>query len=188
MFRQWIVDDSLGPYNSFGNGAAMRVSAAGLLGVDLASALFLADRITAITHDHPEGMKGARATVTAICLARAAESADRIRARVARSFDYDMERTVDDIRPGYVFDVSCQGTVPEALICALEATDFEDAIRNAISIGGDSDTLASIAGGVAEARFGIPEAIAAEALRRLPQEMVDVVEEAYRRAGGIGVA
>jgi len=188
MFRQWIVDESLGPYNSFGNGAAMRVSAAALLGVDLESALFLSDRITEITHDHLEGMKGARATVTAICLARAKESADKIRATIARSFGYDMERTVDDIRPGYVFNVSCQGTVPEALICALEATDFEDAIRNAISIGGDSDTLASIAGGVAEARFEIPEAIAAEALRRLPQEMVDVVEEVYRRAGGIGVA
>ena len=188
MFRQWIVDDSLGPYNSFGNGAAMRVSAAALLGVDLESALFLCDRITAITHDHPEGMKGARATVTAICLARAGESADRIRATVARSFGYDMGRTVDDIRPGYVFNETCQRTVPEALICALEATDFEDAIRNAISIGGDSDTVACIAGSVAEARFGIPEAIAAEALRRLPQEMVDVVEEVYRRAGGIGVA
>jgi len=188
MFRQWIIDESIGSYNSFGNGAAMRVSAASLLGVDLESALFLADRITAITHDHPEGIKGARATVTAIYLARAGESADRIRATIARRFGYDMGRTVDDIRPGYVFDVSCQGTVPEALICALEATDFEDAIRNAISIGGDSDTLASIAGGVAEALFGIPEAISAEGLRRLPQEMVDVVEEVYRRAGGIGVA
>jgi ADP-ribosylglycohydrolase len=188
MFRQWIVDETLGPYNSFGNGAAMRVSAAALLGVDLESALFLADRITAITHDHPEGMKGARATVTAICLARAGESADRIRATVARSFGYEMERTVDDIRPGYVFNETCQRTVPEALTCALQATDFEDAIRNAISIGGDSDTVACIAGSVAEARFGIPEAIAAEGLRRLPQEMVDVVEEVYRRAGGIGVA
>ena len=188
MFRQWIIDESLGPYNSFGNGAAMRVSAAALLGVDLESALFLSDRITAITHDHPEGMKGARATVTAICLARAGESADRIRATVVRSFGYDMQRTVDDIRPGYVFNETCQRTVPEALICALEASDFEDAIRNAISIGGDSDTVACIAGGVAEARFRIPEAIAAEALRRLPQEMVDVVGEVYRRAGGIGVA
>lgn len=188
MFRQWIVDESLGPYNSFGNGAAMRVSAAALLGVDLESGLFLADRITAITHDHPEGMKGARATVTAIWLARTGEDAETIRQTLARRFGYDMNRTVENIRVGYAFDVTCQGTVPEALICALEATDFEDAIRNAISIGGDSDTIACIAGSVAEARFGIPEAIAAEALRRLPQEMVDVVEEVYRRAGGVGVA
>src|SRR5215470_14871487 len=133
-------------------------------------------------------MKGARATVTAICLARAGESADRIRATVAQRFGYDMRRAVDDIRPGYLFNETCQKTVPEALICTLEANDFEDAIRNAISIGGDSDTVACIAGSVAEARFGIPEAIAAEGLRRLPQEMVDVVEEVYRRAGGIGVA
>jgi ADP-ribosyl-[dinitrogen reductase] hydrolase len=188
MFRQWIVDESLGSYKSFGNGAAMRVSAAALLGVDLVSALFLTDRITVITHDHPEGMKGARATVTAICLARTGESAETISQTVAHRFGYDMNRTVDAIRPGYVFNETCQRTVPEALICALEAADFEDAIRNAISIGGDSDTVACIAGGVAEARFGIPEPIAAEALRRLPQEMVDVVGEVYRRPGGIGVA
>ena len=124
----------------------------------------------------------------AICLARTGESADRIRATVAQSFGYDMKRTVENIRPGYVYNETCQRTVPEALICALEAADFEDAIRNAISIGGDSDTVACIAGSIAEGRFGIPEAIAAEALRRLPEEMVDVVEEVYRRAGGVGVA
>jgi len=183
MFRRWIEDESLGRYNSFGNGAAMRVSAAALLGIDLPSALLLADRITEITHDHPEGMKGARATVMAIWLARAGESAETIRTTVAERFGYDMNRTVDDIRPGYVFNETSQGTVPEALICALTATGFEDAIRNAISIGGDSDTVACIAGGVAEARFGIPEPIAAEGLRCLPGEMVDVVREAYRRAG-----
>jgi ADP-ribosyl-[dinitrogen reductase] hydrolase len=183
MFRRWIDDDSLGRYNSFGNGAAMRVSAAALLGIDLRSTLLLADRITEITHDHPEGMKGARATVTAIWLARAGESVDMIRAMVAQRFGYDMGRTVDDIRPRYVFNETCQETVPEALICALEATDFEDAIRNAISIGGDSDTVACIAGGVAEARFGIPAAIAAEGVRWLPQEMVDVVWRVYRKAG-----
>jgi len=183
MFRRWVVDEWMGAYNSFGNGAAMRVAAAALLGTDLDNALLLADRITEITHDHPEGMKGARATVTAICLARAGESADRIRAMVAQRFGYDMGRTVDYIRPGYVFNETCQGTVPEALICALEATDFEDAIRNAISIGGDSDTVACIAGGVAEARFRIPEPIAAEVLRRLPEEMADVVRQVYRMAG-----
>ena len=186
MFRHWIVDKSLGPYNSFGNGAAMRVSAAALLGIDLDNALLLADQITEITHDHPEGMKGARATVTAIWLARAGKGTETIRQTVAERFGYDMSRTVADIRPGYVFDVTAQGTVPEALICALEASDFEDAIRNAISIRGDSDTIACIAGGVAEARFGIPEPIAAEALRRLPEEMVDVVGEVYRKAGREG--
>ena len=183
MFRRWIDDESLGAYSSFGNGAAMRVSGAALLGTDLSSVLSLADRITEITHDHPEGMKGARATATAIWLARAGESAETIRTTVAQRFGYDMNRTVDDIRPGYLFNETSAATVPEALICALTAIDFEDAIRNAISIGGDSDTVACIAGGVAEARFGIPEPIAAEGLRRLPGEMLGVVREAYRRAG-----
>ena len=178
MFRHWIDDESLGRYNSFGNGAAMRVSGAALLGADLNSVLSLADRITGITHDHPEGMKGARATVTAIWLAGAGESAETIRRTVAQGFGYDMDRTVDDIRPGYVFNETSQATVPEALICALTATDFEDAIRNAISIGGDSDTVACIAGGVAEARFGIPEPIAAEGLRRLPAEIHSAAQTA----------
>ena len=183
MFRQWIVDESLGPYNSFGNGAAMRVSGAALLGIHLDNALFLADRITEITHNHPEGMKGARATVTAIWLARAGEASEAIRVTVAERFGYDMRRTVDDIRPGYVFNETAQGTVPEALICALEASGFEDAIRNAISIGGDSDTVACIAGCVAEARFGIPRQIAIEGLRWLPEEMVGVVRRVYRKVG-----
>lgn len=182
MFHRWIADDGLGPYGSFGNGAAMRVSAAAWLADDLAGALALADRLTAITHDHPEGLKGARATVTAIWWARAGESPESIRAGIGRQFAYDLSRSVDDIRPTYRFDETCQGTVPEALICALEATDFEDALRNAVSIGGDSDTVACIAGSVAEARFGIPREIAEEARRRLPDEMVAVVEKVYRRA------
>jgi ADP-ribosylglycohydrolase len=183
MFQHWIAGDARGPYDSYGNGAAMRASGAALLGRGLDDALRLAERITAITHNHPEGLKGAMATVLAIRLARAGEPPDAIRAEVAQRAGYAMDLTVDGIRPGYRFDESCQRTVPQALVCALEATDFEDALRNAVSIGGDTDTIACIAGGVAEARFGIPAAIATQGLRRLPAEMVEVVRAAYRRAG-----
>lgn len=182
MFHRWIADETRGPYRSFGNGAAMRMSAVALLADDLAGALAHADRLTAITHDHPEGLTGARATVTAIWRARAGEPPAAIRGGIARDFGYDLSRSVDDIRPTYRFDETCQRTVPEALTCALEATDFEDALRNAVSIGGDSDTIACIAGGVAEARFGIPPEIAEEGRNRLPEEMVAVVEQVYRRA------
>ena len=174
MFSHWILDESLGRYNSFGNGAAMRVSAAALLGIDLNNALLLADRITEITHDHPEGMKAARATVTAAWLARAGETAETVRQTVAKRFGYDMSRAVDDIRPEYAFNETAQGTVPEALVCALEASDFEDAIRNAVFLGGDSDTIACIAGGIAHAYYGIPEDIAENAMGRLDDRLRSV--------------
>ena len=158
-----IESASLEPYGSYGNGAAMRVAPAGLLAGSIEEAVELSDRVTGATHNHPEGLKGGAATACAIVLARQRQSAIGIREFIAREFGYDMERTVDDIRPGYVFNETCQRTVPEALICALEATDFEDAIRNAISIGGDSDTVGAITGGVAEDLFGIPEDIAGDA-------------------------
>lgn len=182
-FRQWLFSNETAPYGSFGNGAAMRVSPAGLLGRTLDEALDLARRVTEVTHDHPEGLKGAAATAHAIFLARAGEPAAAIRTAVAAGYGYDLSRALDEIRPAYRFNETCQGTVPEALISALEATSYEDTIRNAISLGGDSDTLAAIAGGVAEARFGIPEAIAAEAWGRLPGDMRAVMERLYRRAG-----
>lgn len=181
-FRKWLFSEDSAPYNSFGNGAAMRASPAALLGASLDDALELA-RLSALpTHDHPEGVKGAQTTVLAIHLARQGKDAAAIRAAVAEFSGYDMNRSVDDIRPGYRFDVTCQGSVPEALICALEATSFEDAMRNSISIGGDSDTVAAIAGPVTEALFGIPEPIALQTWAKVPKDMRDVIERLYEAA------
>lgn len=179
-FRRWLKRDNLGPYESYGNGAAMRVSPAAFLAASLEEACRNAVRVTEVTHNHPEGIKGALATTDAIWMALEGAAPEAIRTHVAQVYGYDMARSVDSIRPGYEFDESCQGTVPEAIICALEAADFEDAIRNAVSIGGDSDTVACIAGGIAEARFGVPQAIADEAMRRLPEELREVVARMYR--------
>jgi len=178
-FASWLDTWELAPYKSWGNGAAMRVSPAALLANSLDEAIDLATRVTEVTHDHPEGLKGAKATAHAIFLARFGAGADEIRRTIAETYGYDMDRTVDAIRPHYEFNESCQGTVPEALVCALEATSFEDAIRNAISIGGDSDTVAAIAGPVAEARFGIPDEIAQAAMERIPEDMRETLLKLY---------
>lgn len=161
LFVEWIMIDNPQPYRSFGNGAAMRVSPAAFLNrkADLSLALAAADRVTTITHDHDEGIKGARATVHAIWLAYRGEDVNRIREIISSVYGYDLSRSVDDIRPGYTFNETCQQTVPEALTCALESESFEDAVRNAVSLGGDSDTLAAIAGSIAEAVHGIPRKI-----------------------------
>jgi len=185
-FSAWLESWELTPYGSFGNGAAMRVSPAALLARSPGDALELARRVTEPTHDHPEGLKGAAATVHAIWLARTGEDPNRIRAAIASGYGYDMSRTVDGIRKTYRYNETCQGTVPQALTCALEARDFEDAIRNAISIGGDSDTIAAIAGPVAEARFGIPGHIVDAARRFLPEPMAAVLARLYERAGASG--
>jgi len=182
-FRSWLVEKRREPYNSFGNGAAMRVSPAALLGATLDGALAHAHAVTAVTHNHPEGLKGAAATVHAIRLAHEGAAAQHIRDVITRTYHYDLERTVDAIRAVYVFNETCQETVPEALICALAAESFEDAIRNAISIGGDSDTVAAIAGPVAEARFGIPPDIARAGFARLPSDMQQILTELYSAAG-----
>lgn len=182
-FALWLGSDDSKPYGSYGNGSAMRVSPAGLLATSLEEAIVLAHAVTEVTHDHPEGMKGAAATAAAVFLARAGSSKDEIRQYVATTFGYDLERSVDEIRPGYVFNERCQDSVPQALTCALEAMGYEDAIRNAVSIGGDSDTIAAIAGGVAEALFGIPEDIASNVWGYLPEDMREVVTRLYRAAG-----
>ena len=182
-FALWLSSDSLEPYGSFGNGAAMRVAPAGLLATSVDEAISLAHKVTEVTHNHPEGMKGAAATAAAVFLARSGSSQASIRKYVAENFGYDMSRTVDSIRPDYKFNETCQKTVPEALTCVLEADSFEDAIRNAISIGGDSDTIGAIVGGVAEALFGIPEDIAARGWAYLPQEMCEVLTGLYARSG-----
>ena len=183
-FGRWIYADLPEPYRSYGNGAAMRVSPAAFLNRDaLDTALAAADTVTEITHNHPEGMKGARATTHAIWLAFQDESPDNIRHVIAAEYGYDLTPTVDDIRPTYSFNETCQGTVPQAITCALEAVSYEDAIRNAISLGGDSDTLAAIAGPIAEALYGIPHEYTARAeteyLAAAP-DILEIIQKMYR--------
>lgn len=182
-FADWLRRGDLKPYNSFGNGSAMRVAPAALLARTLEEAATLARQVTVVTHSHPEGVKGAVATTEAIFLARHGADAAAIRTHVATVHGYDMARSTDEIRPVYRFNETCQETVPEALICALEADGFEAAIRLAISIGGDSDTVAAIAGPVAEARFGVPESIAEAARAKLPGDMLEVLARLYARTG-----
>lgn len=160
MFRAWAIHEGAGPYNSFGNGSAMRISPVGWAFSTLGEVLCTAKAYTEITHNHAEGVKGAQATAAAIFLARTGETKDRIKSYLEDTFAYDLSRTIAHIRPVYRFDVTCQGSVPEAIIAFLESVDYEDAVRNAISLGGDSDTQACIAGGIAEAFYGgVPEAI-----------------------------
>ena len=167
-FGKWLYSADAEPYNSWGNGSAMRVSPAAFLNKDsLSNALEASDKVTRITHNHPEGMKGARAATHAIWLAFNDADPVEIRSEIVSIYGYDLSRSVDEIRPDYSFDVSCQGTVPPAITCALESTSFEDAVRSAVSLGGDSDTLAAIAGPIAEALHGMPRGIATEAERRL---------------------
>jgi ADP-ribosylglycohydrolase len=160
----------------------MRISPVALVSRTLDEALTSAREFTVVTHDHPEGIRGACATVHAIFLSRSGVAAADVRGEIARVYGYDMDRSVDDIRPTYRGWTCCQESVPETLICALEGRDFEDALRNAVSSGGDSDTIAAIAGGVAEARFGIPAGILAEAQRRIPGEMHAALSRLYALA------
>ncbi|MCG9133837.1 ADP-ribosylglycohydrolase family protein [Candidatus Poribacteria bacterium] len=185
-FGMWIYTDSPEPYNSYGNGAAMRVSPAAYLNRnDLDAARAASDKVTEITHNHPEGIKGARATTHAIWLAFQGESVERIRQVITSEYSYDLTRTLDEIRPDYDFDITCQGTVPQAIICALESVSFEDAIRNAVSLGGDADTLAAIAGPIAEALHGIPNELKEEIescyLTDVP-DILEVVRKMYQSA------
>jgi len=178
-FLKWGLSDSLEPYNSWGNGSAMRVSPVGCWYKTMEETRKAAAASARVTHNHPEGIKGAEATAAAIFLARTGSEKADIKKYVEEQFEYDLTETVDSIRSWYRFDESCQGTVPQAIICFLEASNFEDAIRNAISVGGDSDTLACITGGIAEAFFGVPVKIINETLKRLPKEMENIVREFY---------
>jgi ADP-ribosylglycohydrolase len=153
-FIAWLYSSDPQPYNSWGNGAAMRVSPVGWAFDSIDEVLSEAARTAQISHNHPEGIKGAQATALAVFMARTAKDKELIKNEIVKRFGYDFSRTVEQIRPLYAFDVSCQGTVPEAIISFLEAHSFEDAVRNAISLGGDSDTLACITGAVAEAYYG----------------------------------
>jgi ADP-ribosylglycohydrolase len=177
-FHGWALSDSPAPYSSWGNGAAMRISPAAYAYDTLDEVLLWSEHFTALTHNHPEGVKGGLATAAAIFIARKGGSKADIRHFIEDRFGYDLSRTVDCIRATYDFDESCQGTVPEALTCLLEASDFEDAIRNAISIGGDSDTLACITGSVAEPLFGgVPETISTVVLGKLDPHLRGVTTE-----------
>ncbi len=176
-FIRWLHSDDPQPYKSWGNGSAMRVSPVGFAFQSEDEVLRQAKMTAEISHNHPEGIKGAQATALAVFLARTGIGKEQIRSRMAEEFGYNMNRTVDDIRPAYSFDVSCQGTVPEAIISFLDSDSYEDAVRNAISLGGDSDTLACIAGGIAEAFYGgIPEDIQEKVQECLTSDLWQVTE------------
>ncbi|WP_299412218.1 ADP-ribosylglycohydrolase family protein [Acaryochloris sp. IP29b_bin.148] len=176
-FREWGASDSVEPYHSWGNGSAMRVSAVGFAFEDLETVLQEAERSAAVTHNHPEGIKGAQATAAAIYLGRRGRSKAEIETYIEATFGYDLSLSLEEIRPQYQFDSSCQGSVPQAITAFLESTDFEDAIRNAVSLGGDSDTQACIAGGIAQGFYGgVPERIAQETWARLDADLQQVVE------------
>ena len=176
MFLRWAQQWERKPYNSWGNGSAMRVSPVAYWASSEAEALELARRASEVTHNHPDGLAGAQASALAIWLARTGRSPMAIRSEIELQFRYDLSMTVDEIRPHYEFDASCAGSVPQAIVCALEATDYEDAVRNAVSIGGDSDTIACIAGGIAEALFGLPEYIGRQARDYLNEEFLEILE------------
>ncbi len=174
MFGQWMYTDHPAPYGSYGNGAAMRVSGVAYAATTPAQVRTLSHAVTAVTHNHPEGIKGAEAAAMVTFLARTGMPLTDVEAYIHRQY-YDMDFTLDEIRADYVFNATCQGTVPQALKAAFVATDFEDAIRNAVSIGGDSDTIAAIAGGVAEAAFGVPSAIRMRAMTFLDARLQDIL-------------
>lgn len=174
MFRNWLHQDSPEPYGSWANGSAMCVSPCAWVADSLEEAQELAKTSAAVTHDHPEGIKGALATVDAIYLARIGASKEEIRNHVELRYDYDLNRSVDEIRPSYKFDVSCRGSVPESIICFLDAGDFEDTLRNAVSLGGDADTQAAIAGSIASAYWDVSKNIAYKAIHRLDYRLLNV--------------
>ena len=162
-FYQWIVSEDPQPYNSYGNGAAMRISPVAYVGRTEKEIQDLSETVTGVSHNHAEGLKGAESTATATFMARSGSSKDEIRNWIAENY-YPLDFTLDGIRNSYRFTTDCQATVPQAIAAFLESTSFEDAIRNAVSLGGDSDTLAAIAGAIAEAHYGIPEQIKERAL------------------------
>lgn len=183
-FRAWLHAGGPEPYNSWGNGAAMRVSPVGWAFDSIEAVLHEAACTAEISHNHPEGIKGAQAVALAVFLARTTRDKERIKNDVTERFGYDMERTVESIRPTYGFDVSCQGTVPEAIIAFLDAGSYEDAVRNAVSLGGDSDTLACIAGAIAEAYYGpVAPHIREKVRTSLPPDLWSITEQFCRTYG-----
>ena len=182
MFQTWANSEDMGPYQSFGNGSAMRVSPVGWLGASSDQVLAEAKKSAEVTHNHPEGIKGAQAVALGIFLARQSLSRKKIKEEIQERFGYDLTGTLERIRPGYRFDVTCQGSVPQAFIAFLEAGDYEDAVRNAVSLGGDADTQACIAGALAEAFFGpVPDPIQKAVLDSLDDFLKSKVTQFYSR-------
>lgn len=175
-FRVWLRQRNPKPYNSFGNGSAMRVSSVAWLYDSLDRVREVARFTAEITHNHPEGIKGAEATAAAIFLARTGHTKTEIRDYISTNFSYDLTRTCDEIRPNYYHVESCQQTVPEAITAFLEGEDFEDVIRTAVSLGGDCDTLTAIAGSIAEGFYGVPEHLKMECRKRLPEDMLYILD------------
>jgi ADP-ribosylglycohydrolase len=182
-FRHWAAGDDTAPYNSFGNGSAMRVGPVGWAFDDAPSVLSEAKRSAEVTHNHPEGIRGAQAVALGVWLARQGNEREAIRQELTSRFGYDLDRRLEDIRPGYRFDATCQGSVPEALIAFFEAESYEQAIRNAVSLGGDSDTQACISGYLAEAHFGIPPGIRKQGMERLAPDLAQIVRAFAGRFG-----
>lgn len=183
-FRQWAASEDSRPYGSLGNGSAMRVSPVGHAYDSLEEVVLRARMTAEVTHNHPEGIKGAQAVAAAIFLARTGEGKDAIRDYLERAFHYDLSRSLDEIRPGYTFSATCPGSVPEAITAFLESTDYENAVRLAISLGGDADTIACMAGSIAEAFYGgVPQGIREQALQRLDDPLIEILtlfESRYR--------
>ena len=177
MFRQWLRAKDPQPYGSHGNGSAMRVSSVAWLYNDLETVRKLARLSADVTHNHPEGIKGAEATAAAIFLARTGSTKAEIKAYIEGQFGYDLSRTCDEIRPTYRHVESCQETVPEAITAFLEGESFEDVIRTAVSLGGDCDTLTCIAGSIAEGFYGVPEDLKQECRNRLPKQLLEVLQK-----------
>ncbi len=183
-FKRWAASDDSEPYGSWGNGSAMRVSPIAWAFDSLDEVLHRAKESARITHNHPEGMKGAQATAAAIFMARSGIAKRELRDELERRFHYDLSFTLDDIRPTFAFNSSCAGTVPPAIVAFLESSDFESAVRLAVSLGGDCDTLACIAGAIAAAFYGVPVNIREQALSRLDAPLTAVIAEFERRYPG----
>jgi len=183
-FIRWLFSETGQPYNSWGNGSAMRVSPVGFAFNTADHVLNEARKTAEITHNHPEGIKGAQAAALSVFLARTGSSKKHIKVEIGRRFGYDLDRTLDDIRPAYHFEISCQRTVPEAIIAFLVSTSYEDAVRNAISLGGDSDTLACIAGGISHAYYGgVPAYVLTKVKEILPYQLWEIAEAMCNRYG-----
>lgn len=178
-FGAWLETEDRRPYRSFGNGSAMRVSPAGWLYDDMFTTRYMAQLTAAVTHNHPEGVKGAEATAAAIFLARNHVPKEQIRTYITQEFGYDLAFTCEEIREIYRFDETCMNTVPQAVVAFLDGTDFEDVIRTGISVGGDSDTLCAIAGSIAEAYYGIPEELAVRVKSFLTEDLLAVADRFY---------
>lgn len=177
-FKGWLYADDPQPYDSYGNGSAMRVSAIGWAFDSVDDVMAEAEASAAVTHNHPEGIKGAQAVALAIYLARIGSSKTEIREEVAYRFGYDLNQTVDQIQPTYRWSVTCQGSVPESIVAFLDSTDYEDAVRKVVFLRGDADTMAAIAGSIAEAYYGgVPAEIASEVESRLPPDLWQVVKD-----------